>query len=265
MFSIINTTDSVFRDLRFVQSQMWTVDVIKANNILLEDIYVNNTSQNSLCSTQNTDGSNTLYSNNITYSRWSITNGDDSIAMKANSSNIIIKDSIFRAGDGIAIGSVGQYAGHYEFVENVTATNITLVGTQWAGYIKTWTGVQEGYPPNGGGGGLGHAKNIVWEDFSLEQVRGVLDISQCTSYSGYTGNCDTSLFLIEDVVWKNMTGTAVDGVTDAADLQCSGAAPCQNITIEGISVVQANGSAVTDYECTNVESQVGFTCTGDDV
>lgn len=22
-------------------------------------------------------------------------------------------------------------------------------------YIKTWTGVQEGYPPNGGGGGLG--------------------------------------------------------------------------------------------------------------
>lgn len=47
--------DSLVEGMRFVQSQMWTMTVIHANNVLLEDIYVNTTSfsNNSLL---NTDG-----------------------------------------------------------------------------------------------------------------------------------------------------------------------------------------------------------------
>jgi galacturan 1,4-alpha-galacturonidase len=52
------------------------------------------------------------------------------IAVKANSSNILIEDSVFRRGQGIAVGSIGQYPGQYEFVENFTARNITTIGTQ---------------------------------------------------------------------------------------------------------------------------------------
>ena len=52
------------------------------------------------------------------------------IAVKANSSNVLIEDSIFRRGQGIAVGSIGQYPGRYEFVENFTARNITTIGTQ---------------------------------------------------------------------------------------------------------------------------------------
>jgi hypothetical protein len=37
----------------------------------------------------------------------------------------------------------------------VTATNITCHKTLHGAYVKTWTGQQVGYPPNGGGGGLG--------------------------------------------------------------------------------------------------------------
>lgn len=36
-------------------------------------------------------------------------NGDDSIAMKANSTNILIENCDFYTGLGIAIGSIGQY------------------------------------------------------------------------------------------------------------------------------------------------------------
>lgn len=53
--------------------------------------------------------------------------------MKANSTNIFIKDSIFRIGQGLAIGSIGQYPGVYETIENVTATNITVFSTAYAG------------------------------------------------------------------------------------------------------------------------------------
>jgi len=33
----------------------------------------------------------------------------------------------------------------------------------YAGYIKTWTGVELGSPPNGGGGGLGCKSTILYQ------------------------------------------------------------------------------------------------------
>jgi galacturan 1,4-alpha-galacturonidase len=53
-----------------------------------------------------------------------------SVALKANSSNIVIEDSIFRRGQRIAVGSIGQYPGQYEFVQNFIARNITTISTR---------------------------------------------------------------------------------------------------------------------------------------
>lgn len=128
--------------------------VIHSENVLLQDIYVSNTNADGSTSS-NTDGANTIYSDNITFNRWNVTNGDDSIAVKANSTNIRITNSDFYTGLGIAFGSIGQYKDAFETIENVTATNITCHKTLHGAYIKTWTGQQVGYPPNGGGGGLG--------------------------------------------------------------------------------------------------------------
>jgi galacturan 1,4-alpha-galacturonidase len=109
---------------------------------------------------RNTDGIDTFYTNNITLRGWTVVNGDDAVAPKANTSNMLIQDSVFSTGQGIAIGSIGQYPGVYEFIENVTAERIVLEGTAYAAYVKTWTGVEQNFPPNGGGGGLGFARNI---------------------------------------------------------------------------------------------------------
>lgn len=125
-----------------------------SKNVVLSNIYVNSTTF-SRAPARNTDGADTLFSDNITFDRWTVDNGDDSISIKANSTNILIKDSTFYRGLGVAIGSIGQYLGAYETVENVTVTNIDCYNTRRAAYIKTWTGQQVNYPPNGGGGGLG--------------------------------------------------------------------------------------------------------------
>lgn len=132
------------------------MDVLHCRRVLLQNIYVNNTSINHNPA-RNTDGANTIYSDHIVFRGWTIQNGDDSIALKANSTNIIIEDSIFYKGEGLAIGSIGQYNGMFETVENVTARRIVFQGTTYGARIKTWTGEQVGYPPNGGGGGLGCA------------------------------------------------------------------------------------------------------------
>jgi galacturan 1,4-alpha-galacturonidase len=157
--TIYEATNSEFRNLRFINSQMWTVTVHTSSHILLSNITVNSTSTNRNPA-RNTDGADTLFSNNITFRGWDISNSDDAIALKANSTNILIEDCVFRRGQGLALGSIGQYPGVYETIENVVARNLTLIGTKYAGYVKTWTGVQKGYPPNGGGGGIGVIRNI---------------------------------------------------------------------------------------------------------
>ncbi|KAK7932310.1 glycoside hydrolase family 28 protein [Apiospora marii] len=265
-YDFVNGTNNYPGRIRFVQSQMWTVTIIHSENILMEDIYVNSTDTKQEVgfdfSSLNTDGADTVYANNITFRRWVVDNGDDSIAMKANSTNILIEDCRFHTGLGIAIGSIGQYDGEFEIIENVTARNIQILDQMRYGvYVKTWTGRVAGYPPNGGGGGLGYAANMLFQNFTLDGATGIFAVTQCTSYNDATGGCDTSEFHVRDLVLDDWHGTAVSDVVAA--VQCSAARPCTGIEIKGIDIVDTvNGTAPASYLCDNVSGPQGFACTG---
>ncbi|KAH9831047.1 glycoside hydrolase family 28 protein [Teratosphaeria destructans] len=298
--NIRHTTDSYFSGINFFQSQMWTMTVQFSSHVVLEDIYVDNTYDGGKVS-PNTDGVDTLYSDDITFRRWTVHNGDDAISTKANSTNILIEDCTFYRGLGLAFGSIGQYPGVYERIENVTARNITGIGTKYAGYIKTWyvvppprsrvdtdtTDAQDRSrsellkppphllsalpdPPNGGGGGLGYMKNITIRDVYLDDARAEpFSISQCTSYSGAKNrSCETSQFKISDITVANVRGTVKSDVV--AVMQCSAAAGgCDDIAIEDVVVENTNRTAhascpnAWQYQCDNVNHPVGFSCTGE--
>lgn len=257
-------TNSVIRRLRFVQSQMWTMAITYSQHVDLDDIYVNSTST-SQWSTLNTDGCDTIFSDSITFRRWTVSNGDDAIALKMNSSNIAVYDSYFENGQGFAIGSMGQYNHQYEYLENFYARNITLKNTAHVSYLKTWAGISRGYPPNGGGGGYGVARNITIEDVKLIGGRQQPFFAwQCENYSGFAGqDCDSSLFKMEDVAWRNVSGTVVSGVTEAVYFQCSAAAGgCDNFEVTGFNVVHAGTNQLLSvWDCFNVNNPQGFTCT----
>lgn len=89
---------------------------IKSSYVLLEDIYVNN-SGNDRSASSNIDGANTIYSDNITFSQWSVMNGDDAIAIEASRTNIRVTNSQLYNGLGRALGSIGQYKGAFERIE----------------------------------------------------------------------------------------------------------------------------------------------------
>lgn len=182
---ITNTKNAVIEGLRFIKSQMWTMTIARSEKVLLQDIFIDSTSSNpDVRSNVNTDGADTVYANNITFLRWEITNGDDSISMKQNSTNIYIANCTFYNGASLAMGSIGQYPGQIEVIENITAVDIKCVRTGYAGRIKSWVGENRGFPPNGGGGGLGWAKNITLKDFELDHVANAWLITQCTFYDG---------------------------------------------------------------------------------
>lgn len=77
----------------------------------------------------NTDGADSIRSSNLTFDDWTVYNGDDSISIKANSTDITIKNCKFYNGLGIAIGSIGQYKDAYETISGVTIENITYSKT----------------------------------------------------------------------------------------------------------------------------------------
>ncbi|ETS81570.1 hypothetical protein PFICI_06572 [Pestalotiopsis fici W106-1] len=204
--TIWGASDSSFKRLNFVQSQMWTMTIIHSNNVLMEDIYVNSTSHSGNPA-RNTDGLDTLFSDNIVLRRWLVDNGDDAISLKANSTNVLLEDSVFRRGQGFALGSIGQYVGAFETIENVTVRNVSMINTNFAVNVKTWTGDRVNYPPNGGGGGLGYLKNVTIQDLTLNRVRSfAVNVGQCTSYSGGSPDCNSSLFHIGNITFDNITG-----------------------------------------------------------
>lgn len=204
-----------------------------------------------------------MFSSNITFSNWTVYNGDDSIAFKANSTDISIRDSSFHNGLGIAIGSIGQYFGQFETIEHVRAENVQFFNTLHAFYMKTWTADQNGYPPNGGGGGKGFAEDMYLKNLTVSGLRGAaFAISQCTRFSGApgVGNCTNSQFQIRKVGIDGMVGTTKS--SRVASLQCSAEKPCTDITLENIDVKLTNGSVAGAYLCGNVMDTKGWNCTG---
>ncbi|KAG8164419.1 hypothetical protein KVR01_006337 [Diaporthe batatas] len=254
-------TNSVIRGVRFLRSQMWTMSIIHSHNNTLDSIFINNTGNT--VQSSNTDGADTFYSSNIRFNNWTVYNGDDSISMKANSTDISVTNSKFYNGLGIALGSIGQYKGVFETMERLHFENISYFNTLHAVYVKTWTNDQNGYPPNGGGGGLGYASNVVAKNIEMEGMRGgAFTISQCTRFSGApgTGNCTNSQFQVRDLEVRNARGTTKD--KRVASFQCSAVAPCTDISLHDIDVRFSNGTAAPDYLCGNVVNPQGFTCTG---
>ena len=81
--------------------------------------------------------------NNITLSGFVYQGGDDCIAIKPRSYNIAVSNVTCRGGNGIAIGSLGQYQ-EDSSVENVTITDVKIVryneDMHNSAYIKTWMG-----------------------------------------------------------------------------------------------------------------------------
>ncbi|KAJ7193822.1 pectin lyase-like protein, partial [Mycena pura] len=251
--TIWDTHHSIFTGIRFVQSQMWTMTLASSSYVDMVDIFVSSTSNDSQ-STLNTDGADTLDSHHINFRRWEVHNGDDSIAMKRNSSDILIEDSAFYTGTGVAIGSTGQFPGQFEVIERVLTRNCSFIGTTFVGYIKTWTGVEKGFPPNGGGGGTG-----VWTDSTFSNIRTqVAQITQCTSFEGDVGDCDTSTMQISNITWSRLHGSLL--VSTIASLSCSGAAPCQDLRILDSNFTFATNTTVGTYSCHAVASTEGFTC-----
>lgn len=129
---------------------------------------------------KNTDGWDTLRSDNIVIQSSTIQNNDDCVSFKPNSTNILVQNLMCGNSRGISVGSLGQYPGQYDIVENVYVYN-TLMGNASAGArIKVWPSGHVNFQAAlSGGGGSGYVKNVTFDSYHNVNNDWAIEVNQC--------------------------------------------------------------------------------------
>lgn len=87
----------------------------------------------------------------------------------------------------MSVGSLGQYAGEVDIVENLYIYNISMYNASDGARIKVWPGVQTDFQELlVGGGGLGRVKNVTWDTFYQENSDRAITITQCYGQKNQT-------------------------------------------------------------------------------
>lgn len=262
--SVVNATHGVVRDFRIEAQPFWCNTVAQSKDITYDGMYCNATNTDARFAGQNivpnTDGINTYRSDGVKLLNWDITCGDDCLAIKGNSTNVLVKGITCRGGNGIAFGSLGQYAGMPDIVDTVTMEDVKMVrldpqvqpNMKNGVYLKSWTGTVNGAPPTGGGGGGGHVANVVARRFQLDPVNIPIHLYQTNG--GHSGDAPSQL-QFSNLTFEDWTGSSL--ANTVVDIECSAAAPCPNISFKNINVSVPSGQTPA-YIFKNAENVQGL-------
>ncbi|GJE86365.1 glycoside hydrolase family 28 protein [Phanerochaete sordida] len=263
-FTLYQVTDGAVKNFRIEQQPFWCNTVAESRGVLYDGMLCNATNEDPRFAGQNivpnTDGIDTFRSDDVTMINWDITCGDDCLAIKGNSTNVVARDIICRGGNGIAVGSLGQYVDLPDIVDHLTIENVQAVrldpevqpnmGTGI--YLKTWTDTVNGVPPTGGGGGGGRVSNVIAKNFSLDRVSTPIHLYQTNG--GHSGDAPSTL-QFSNLTFEDFSGTSLSD--EIVDIECSAAVPCPNISFKNINVSPPSGGSV-EYVFKNVVNETGL-------
>jgi len=221
------------RHLQYINSPSFHLVFNSCTNVLVEDasIYAPGDSPN-------TDGIDPGRCNGVTVRRTNISNGDDCVAIKSGTSNVLIEDSYFENGHGASIGSLGEN-GANDTVTNVLVRNVTFVRTMGAAKVKAWQG------------GRGFARNLTWTNCTFVSVQTPLQFTQFYCPHDPSG-CDpkNTTVLIQDISVYDSSGTQSDG--HAAQFACTEMFPCTGISLSNVHIASDEGpNGKNDFTCEN--------------
>src|ERR1700753_561644 len=110
-------------------------------------------------------------STNIVIQDSVINNGDDCVSFKPNTTNVVVQNMHCNGSHGISVGSLGQYKGEVDLVENIYVFNISMYNASDMARIKVWPGVPSALSTDlQGGGGLGSVNNVTYENMFIQNV-----------------------------------------------------------------------------------------------
>ncbi|PYH41481.1 putative extracellular exo-polygalacturonase [Aspergillus saccharolyticus JOP 1030-1] len=237
---------------------LWSLNIMNGTNMRFNDITCNATAVDAPYGSnwvQNTDGFDTMDATNIQLTNFVYQGGDDCIAIKPRSYNIDIQNVTCRGGNGIAIGSLGQYL-EDSSVGNIKVDKVKIIryneDMHNSAYIKTWVGAlvpqdsyESDYLPRGGG--WGSVKNIIFSNFDVQGANAGPAISESSGDNGsYAG---TSKMLISNIAFVNFTGWIDTSKSTTSSVSCSTVYPCYNIEFDNVVLYPQNSTTAGTGSC----------------
>lgn len=266
-FVLWNVSNVAVHGFNVWQPPLWGFNIMTGSNIEVTNLYVNATASKAPYGAnwvQNTDGFDTMDVNNCTLSGLTYQGGDDCIAIKPRSYNIAVRNVTCRGGNGIAIGSLGQYEEDSSVV-NVTVQDVKVQryneDMHNSAYVKTWIGVplpQSGYESAGlpRGGGTGIVRNITFSNFEIEGADSGPSINQDNGNSGGSAT-GTSKMEVSEIIYENFSGYLSDATIKkgvVASVVCSKLKPCHDIAFKGVELRLGKNATKTvlNGKCSNI-------------
>ncbi|KAJ7205989.1 pectin lyase fold/virulence factor [Mycena pura] len=222
--TLFQATNVLVQNIKMINSPIWFNFVNEGKNVTFNNVTLNAASTSSN-GPANTDGWDTYRSDTVFITNSVINNGDDCAAK--DSTNIFVANLNCTGSQ-----SLGQFAGMFDIVENVTATNIHMSNAQNGARIKCWAG---------SGVGSGIVKNITFNGFIESKVDNPVIIDQCASFPSNT--------LIQDVFFNNISGTSTGSTV--ANVGCSPDGRCSDINVNNLNLAPSSGTA--KFTCQNIK------------
>ncbi|KAG5939101.1 hypothetical protein E4U59_003315 [Claviceps monticola] len=243
--------------LKMQNPPFWFNLIANSSDILVSD--VNLTVKSTSNSTaKNTDGWDTYRSKNVVLQSSTVNNGDDCVSFKPNSTDIVVQNLACDGSHGISVGSLGQYMGEVDIVENVYVYNISMKNASDGARIKVWPSLFTPFQPSlSGGGGSGYVKNVTYDTFYNEGNDWAIEVTQCYGNKNLTlCSQHPSNMILSDITFKNFWGTtSKKNDPQVGTLVCSDPSRCHNIQAQNINV-QPPSSKKAQWVCKNVSRKL---------
>ncbi|KAF2187158.1 glycoside hydrolase family 28 protein [Zopfia rhizophila CBS 207.26] len=268
LFAFDGMKGASMSNLRMRNPPHWFNIIANSTDILISNMDLRAESLNGV-EIANSDGWDTYRSDRVVIQDSYIWNTDDCVSFKPNSTNVVVQNLDCYGSHGISVGSLGQYKGQVDIVENLYIYNVSLTNSSDGARIKVWPGIETSFQTLlNGGGGLGHVRNVTYDLFRNVNNDRAITITQCYGQTNQTLCREFPANLtIEDITIKNMYGSASAKLDpQAGTLVCSASDRCSNIRAENITVTVPSGAQPV-YECRNVDSsllQINCTAGSDD-
>ncbi|KAH7339655.1 pectin lyase fold/virulence factor [Rhizoctonia solani] len=253
LWTTANSTGVTYDRIKMIDSPMWFNLVTDSSHITFTNTIINATSSSSKPA-HNTDGFDTYRSSHVTIQGLWYNGGDDSISFKPNSTDVTVKDAVVLGSHGVSVGSISQYPGVYDIIENIYVQNVTF-GNGLDG-TKSQNGIRiKSFP---GGYGSGMIKNVTYQDIVVKDVTHPIVIDSCYMEKAAYCSSHPAQTNITDVHINNVSGTS-SGST-VVSLSCTPKAACY-VYMKDIKITPPKGSP--KYICTNLSdpNDVGIPCT----
>ncbi|CAO2652054.1 Nn.00g003370.m01.CDS01 [Neocucurbitaria sp. VM-36] len=244
LFTIDGITGGSVSDIRLYNSPMWHNFIANSTNVVYSNLDIFSTSNNEYFE-KNTDGWDIYRSSNIVIENSTITNGDDCVSFKPNSTSVLVQNLRCNGTHGISVGSLGQYPDRVDYVEDILVRNISMFNSSEGARIKVWPDAySEKSASLTGGGGRGLVRNVTYDGMFLDNVDYGLTITQCYGQDDEE-ECfkHPSKLNITDITFRNIRGRSNRVFSPiVGHLVCSSPETCSGILAENVDIRTINGS-----------------------